>query len=368
MFLTVVLLVVGIALVLLGADKLTDGATSLARRFNVTEMVIGLTVVAFGTSLPEFVTSFMSALKGSSEISIGNIVGSNTFNVLMIVGCSALVSPIVISKSTIHKDIPFAILATLSLIVVSLDAVLDGGQFENLISRTDGLMLLGLFAVFMFYTFSIARNKDGAGEQPQALQIAPMSYGRIFLYVILGLAGLVFGGNLFVDAATEIALSMGVSETVGGRGISVHGTKVAVAVHQHIAHGKILCQTNQSVIYALVSVGMVPAQYVAHAGGGLFKWPVMGQIVLIHGVEDTAVDRLKSVADVGQGPAHDDAHGVFDVGLLHLRHQGGCHDDLVRIPDLLRIVLRFFTHSKTAFLFQKRVALFASDQPAVSRL
>ena len=216
MFLTVVLLVVGIALVLLGADKLTDGATGLARRFNVTEMVIGLTVVAFGTSLPEFVTSFMSALKGSSEISIGNIVGSNTFNVLMIVGCSALVSPIVISKSTIHKDIPFAILATLSLIVVSLDAVLDGGQFENLISRTDGLMLLGLFAVFMFYTFSIARNKDGAGEQPQALQIAPMSYGRIFLYVILGLAGLVFGGNLFVDAATEIALSMGVSETVVG--------------------------------------------------------------------------------------------------------------------------------------------------------
>ena len=220
MFLTVVLLLVGIALVLLGADKLTDGATGLARRFNVTEMVIGLTVVAFGTSLPEFVTSFMSALKGSSEISIGNIVGSNTFNVLMIVGCSALVSPIVISKSTIHKDIPFAILATLSLIVVSLDAVLDGGQFENLISRTDGLML------FMFYTFSIARNKDGAGEQPQALQIAPMSYGRIFLYVILGLAGLVFGGNLFVDAATEIALSMGVSETVVGLTLVAAGTSL----------------------------------------------------------------------------------------------------------------------------------------------
>lgn len=226
MFLTVVLLLVGIALVLLGADKLTDGATGLARRFNVTEMVIGLTVVAFGTSLPEFVTSFMSALKGSSAISIGNIVGSNTFNVLMIVGCSALVSPIVISKSTIHKDIPFAILATLSLIVVSLDAVLDGGQFENLISRTDGLMLLGLFAVFMFYTFSIARNKDGAGEQPQALQIAPMSYGRIFLYVILGLAGLVFGGNLFVDAATEIALSMGVSETVVGLTLVAAGTSL----------------------------------------------------------------------------------------------------------------------------------------------
>lgn len=226
MFLTVLLLLVGIALVLLGADKLTDGATGLARRFDVSEMAIGLTVVAFGTSLPEFVTSFVSALKGSSEISIGNIVGSNTFNALMIVGCSALVSPIMVSKSTIHKDIPFAILATLSLIIVSLDAVLDGGRSGNLISRSDGLMLSGFFAVFMFYTFSMARDKDGAGGQPQSLRVPPMSYGRILLYIVSGLAGLVLGGNLFVDAATEIALGMGVSETVVGLTLVAAGTSL----------------------------------------------------------------------------------------------------------------------------------------------
>ena len=227
MLLAVVWLLVGIVLVLLGADKLTDGAAGLARRFNVTELVIGLTVVAFGTSLPEFVASFMSALKGSSELSIGNIVGSNTFNVLAIVGCSALASPIVISKSTIRKDIPFAILATLSLIVVSLDTLLDGPQFAARISRTDGLLLLGFFAVFMFYTFSIARNKEGTDGQPQqAVQPARMPYARIFLYIVLGLAALVFGGNLFVDAATEIALGLGVSETVVGLTLVAAGTSL----------------------------------------------------------------------------------------------------------------------------------------------
>lgn len=227
MFLTVVWLLVGIALVLFGADKLTDGATGLARRFGVTETAIGLTVVAFGTSLPEFVASFMSALKGSSELSIGNIVGSNTFNVLMIVGCSALASPIVISKSTIRKDIPFAILATLSLIAVSLDAELDGRQFVNRISRADGLMLLGFFAVFMSYTFSVARRDKGGGDgQPRISPVVPMSCGRIILYVISGLAGLVIGGNMFVDAAAEIALGMGVSETVVGLTLVAAGTSL----------------------------------------------------------------------------------------------------------------------------------------------
>lgn len=226
MFFAAVLLVVGIALVLLGADKLTDGATGLARRFDVPEMVIGLTVVAFGTSLPEFVTSFTSVLKGSSGLSIGNIVGSNTFNALMIVGCSALASPLVVSKSTVRKDIPFAILATLILIVVSSDAALDGGRFANLISRADGLTLVGFFAVFMSYTFSMAREKGSADGQPQAPRAAPMSYGRIFLYIVCGLAGLVFGGSLFVDAATEIALGLGVSETVVGLTLVAAGTSL----------------------------------------------------------------------------------------------------------------------------------------------
>lgn len=224
MLLTVGLLLVGVVLVLFGADKLTDGATGLARRFNVSEMVIGLTVVAFGTSLPEFVTSFMSAIKGSGDISMGNIVGSNIFNVLVIVGCSAMASPIIISKSTLHKDIPFAILASLMLMVVSLDSVWDLGAMDFL-SRSDGLVMLGFFSVFMFYTFSIARNNIGQ-EQSQSAVLPLMPYWKVFLYIIIGLAGLVFGGNLFVDAATKIALQLGVSEVVVGLTLVAAGTSL----------------------------------------------------------------------------------------------------------------------------------------------
>lgn len=225
MLLTIGLLLVGVVLVLLGADKLTDGATGLARRFNVPEMVIGLTVVAFGTSLPEFVTSFMSAVKGSGDISMGNIVGSNIFNVLVIVGCSAMVSPILISKSTLHKDIPFAILASLMLIVISLDSVWDLGTMDFL-SRSDGLVMLGFFSVFMFYTFSMASNKVEPAEQSQSSALPLMAYWKILLYIIIGLAGLVFGGNLFVDAATKIALQLGVSEVIVGLTLVAAGTSL----------------------------------------------------------------------------------------------------------------------------------------------
>ncbi len=220
-------MIVGIALVLVGADKLTDGATGLARRFDVSEMVIGLTVVAFGTSLPEFVTSFMSALKGSSDISIGNVVGSNIFNVLAIVGCSALVTPIVISKSTIRKDIPFAILATLVLIIMAMDNVVNGGG-ENLLSRSDGLVMLGYFGVFMFYTFFMAQNKEHENgvETQIGVEMIPMPYWKIALYIIMGLVALVFGGNLFVDSATQIAFGLGISETVIGLTLVAAGTSL----------------------------------------------------------------------------------------------------------------------------------------------
>lgn len=226
MWLSLLLLIVGIVLILFGADKLTDGATGLARRFNVTELVIGLTVVAFGTSLPEFVTSFMSTLKGNSDISIGNIVGSNIFNALMIVGCAAWLSPITISKSTIAKDIPFALLASLVLGVVSIDSLLDNGA-PDILSRTDGLVLLGYFSVFMAYTYFISRNKEAGADmqQPEKLQQL-MPYWKISLYIIIGLAGLVIGGNLFVDGASKIAIAMGVSETIVGLTLVAAGTSL----------------------------------------------------------------------------------------------------------------------------------------------
>ena len=226
MIISILLLIVGGALVLFGADRLTDGATALARRFGVTEMVIGLTVVAFGTSLPEFVTSFMSTLKGSSDISIGNIVGSNIFNTLVIVGASALVYPIVIRKSTVTKDIPFSVLASIMLIVVVFDVALDGAAM-NILTRTDGLLMLGFFSVFMAYTFFMARNTEELSTSNERnVPVKQMPYWKIFLFIILGLAGLVLGGNLFVESACEIALSLGISETVVGLTIVAAGTSL----------------------------------------------------------------------------------------------------------------------------------------------
>lgn len=226
MIISILLLIVGGALVLFGADRLTDGATALARRFGVTEMVIGLTVVAFGTSLPEFVTSFMSTLKGSSDISIGNIVGSNIFNTLVIVGASALVYPIVIRKSTVTKDIPFSVLASIMLIVVVFDVALDGAAM-NILTRTDGLLMLGFFSVFMAYTFFMARNTEELSTSNESnVPVKQMPYWKISLFIILGLAGLVLGGNLFVESACEIALSLGISETVVGLTIVAAGTSL----------------------------------------------------------------------------------------------------------------------------------------------
>lgn len=215
-------LVGGAALILVGADWLTDSATGLARRFNVPEMVIGLTVVAFGTSLPELVASLTSAIQGCSGLSIGNIVGSNIFNVLAIVGCSALCFPIAIGRSTLQKDLPFTLLASFVIAAMVFDSVFDAPS-RNMLTRVEGLTLLGFFMVFMFYTFSMARDKNGSCASDN---VPLMSYGKILMLFIIGLAGLVVGGNLFVGGASSIALAMGVSETVVGLTLMAAGTSL----------------------------------------------------------------------------------------------------------------------------------------------
>lgn len=220
-------LILGVVLVLWGADKLTDGATGLARRFQVNDLVIGLTVVAFGTSLPEFVTSLFAAIKGSSAISLGNVIGSNIFNTLVIVGMTALTRPIWVSKSTLAKDIPFALLSSLVFGVLCLDLWFNATD-ENYISRGDGLILLFFFVIFMYYTFSIARNKNEGEQVTEAslIQEASMPYWKIGLYIVLGLVGLVLGGNLFVSGASGIAADLGVSEAVIGLTLVAGGTSL----------------------------------------------------------------------------------------------------------------------------------------------
>lgn len=218
------LLLVGIVLVLWGADKLTDGATALARRFHVSDMVIGLTVVAFGTSLPEFVTSFTAVLHHYEAISMGNIVGSNIFNTLLIVGASALTFPIWISRSSLSKDIPFALLASLVLFVLCKDTLFAGAD-KQVITMGDGLILLFFFAIFMYYTFSMARSSE-EGEEATAGSRKEYALWKVILYIVLGLAGLILGGNFFVESASELARTWGVSEHIIGLTIVAGGTSL----------------------------------------------------------------------------------------------------------------------------------------------
>ena len=215
------LLVGGLVLILLGANWLTDGAASLAKRFNISDLVIGLTIVALGTSAPELVISVMSALGGSAELSIGNVVGSNIFNVLMIIGCTALVLPMSVGKGTLSKEIPLVVLSSVVLAVFANDIWLDGGT-ENVISRIDGLVLLGFFLIFMRYTLASAHDGDGDGEQKVKL----LPVWKSCLFIGLGLAGLVLGGNYFVEGASGIARSLGVSESVIGLTLVAGGTSL----------------------------------------------------------------------------------------------------------------------------------------------
>ncbi|MBR5730176.1 MAG: calcium/sodium antiporter [Prevotella sp.] len=209
----VLLIIIGVALVLWGADRLTDGATSIAQRLNVPQIVIGLTVVAMGTSAPEFFVSFVSALKGTTDMAVGNVIGSNVFNTLLIVGVAALVSPMVIAVNTVRKDMPCAVIAALMLTLMSLD---------NEISRLDAVLLFIAFILFMLYTLHLA--KTGKREEEQLLP--PMKPWKAVFYLLLGLACLILGSNLFVEAATQVAKSLGVSEAMIGLTIVAGGTSL----------------------------------------------------------------------------------------------------------------------------------------------
>lgn len=223
MWTDIFLLIAGLALILSGANYMTDGAAAVARRFSISDLVIGLTIVAFGTSAPELVISVISAVNGSSEIALGNVIGSNIFNILMIVGCTALIMPLSVSKGTLSKEIPLVILSSLVLFFCSSDMLLDG-EGENVISRAEGLVLLAFFLIFMRYTFTIAR--DGADDDNDGTPARPMKMWLATVCIAGGLAALVGGGELFVNGASGLARRMGVSEAVIGLTIVACGTSL----------------------------------------------------------------------------------------------------------------------------------------------
>lgn len=229
MILTILLFVAGLAVILYGANLLTDGASALARRFNISELVIGLTIVALGTSLPELVISLGAALQGSPGISLGNVIGSNIFNGLLILGVTALIFPVTFSEKMLSREIPFNLLAAIVLTLLAGSMIYAGSGEGEYITRNGGMILLCFLAIFIRYTFSIAKD-DSTNEEsgPQ------MSTLKITLSIIGGLAGLILGGKLFVNAATEIATAAGLSEAIIGITIVSAGSslpELAVSVN-----------------------------------------------------------------------------------------------------------------------------------------
>uniref|UniRef100_A0AB33ILE1 Calcium/sodium antiporter n=1 Tax=Prevotella sp. GTC17253 TaxID=3236793 RepID=A0AB33ILE1_9BACT len=214
MILNIVFILAGIVLVLWGADRLTDGAVALAERMNIPQIVIGLTIVAMGTSMPEFCVSLVSALKGTPDLAVGNIVGSNIFNALLIVGTAAMVAPMTILHSTVKKDIPFALVASVVLLMMCMDGD---------ISRIDAIILLVLFGIFMYATLKGAKTENDAVEQ---LAKQPMNVWKAVGFLLLGLACLIVGSNIFVDGATNVAHTLGVSDAVIGLTIVAGGTSL----------------------------------------------------------------------------------------------------------------------------------------------
>ena len=205
MTLQILILLGGLALILFGANWLVDGSSSIAKRFGISEFVIGLTIVGIGTSTPEMVVSFLSAFQGKADMAIGNIVGSNIFNTLMILGVTALIAPLTITKSNLKKDIPLNIFVTVLLILLGMNFTIFGlGQDQ--LSRIDGAILLAIFAWYLYTSFkSDTADEDGEG-------IKEYKTGISVLLIAAGLGALIAGGKLFVNSATELAKMFGVSD------------------------------------------------------------------------------------------------------------------------------------------------------------
>ncbi|MBR0165651.1 MAG: calcium/sodium antiporter [Prevotella sp.] len=231
MLINIVYIIVGVALVLWGADRLTEGASCLARGMHVPEIVIGLTIVAAGTSAPELFVSMVSAFKGTSDLAVGNVLGSNIFNTMLIVGCSAVVAPMAVSHSTVKKDIPFAVAASFLLFILCFDDMDSPHLWGNEISRSDGVILLTGFMIFMIYTFRSAK-KEGLMPTEEELDEnseLPNDFSHLWRdlsFIVLGLACLIIGSRLFVDAASYVAYRYGVRQSVVGLTIVAGGTSL----------------------------------------------------------------------------------------------------------------------------------------------
>lgn len=233
--LSYVLLIVGFVLLVKGADFFVDGASSVAAKLKVPSVIIGLTVVAFGTSAPEAAVGITASLGGSNELAVGNVVGSNIFNLLTVVGFCALIKPFAVEKQIMKSEYPLSILAAFALIVMLMDIPLDKASVTT-VSRCDGIILLCFFVIFM--TMTVRSALGGRGENAEEDPVADMSVIRSIFSLVLGLAGIIAGGQLVVNSSKEIALSFGLSETLIGLTIVAIGTSLPELVTSIVAARK----------------------------------------------------------------------------------------------------------------------------------
>lgn len=216
------LFVIGFVFLIKGADWLVDGGSALGRRLHISDLVIGLTVVAFGTSTPELFVNVIASIRGNADIAIGNILGSNIANIFLILGVAVLISPVTVGRGTVWKEIPLSLLAVLLLGVMANDRLIDQMDFA-ILSRSEGLVFLAFFLVFMFYTATIARRIEGMDD---LLPHKTFSLWRAFLMVLAGIVGLALGGKWVVDGAVHIAEQAGVSQSMIGLTIVSIGTSL----------------------------------------------------------------------------------------------------------------------------------------------
>lgn len=260
MWIEIVLLLAGLALIVVGAEALVDGASAIARKFHISEFVIGLTIVGFGTSCPELVVSLTGAIEGNADISLGNVIGSNLFNVLLILGLTALVSPISVTEANRKRDLPLMLLVTFLLIFC--------GMNDNVVLRLEGIVFLILFAIYMFICFKYDKggNVEEDVQKERNIIIA-------VLFVAGGLAGLIFGGQMFVDNAVELAHRIGVSDKVIAITLLAGGTSfpelaacvVAALKHKdQLALGNIIGSNIFNILLILgISSTVTPLSYVS---------------------------------------------------------------------------------------------------------
>ena len=288
---SIIWLIVSLALILIGANALTDGSSAIAKRMGISDLIIGLTVVAFGTSTPELVISIVAAADGNPSIAVGNIVGSNILNILLIIGLTALVRPIFIKKSIMTNEIPMLILSSVILLVLGYSAALDGIATPT-VTRVNGIFLLIFFLLFMRYTFANAKSAPQSGEKDPAeadgQRLGKFSTLKSVAFVIGGLAALIWGGDKFVDSASTLARHIGMSEATIGLTIVAIGTSLpelatsivaAVKGQSALAVGNVIGSNIFNVLLILGTASVVAP--LPFAGVSLVDlWTLVGASVL----------------------------------------------------------------------------------------